>query len=206
MNTFLPHDLLWTENFDWLPADAPLWAVDALRKGHPVVVRRASGAVDQVAVGVRAGLREQRYATWMPMAVVQRRVRPEQLCDLPAMAQDWPALQALRALKPVLDATGLTWGVSGSAGFELATGCSALHQHSDLDLILRTAQPFDRQAAAQLLQHLHTPLCRIDVQLQTPHGGVALLEWAGAARQVLLKSSDGARLVSNPWQALEPVA
>jgi phosphoribosyl-dephospho-CoA transferase len=35
---------------------------------------------------------------------------------------------------------------------------------------------------------------------------VALREWAGAARQVLLKADDGARLVGNPWQLQERAA
>jgi phosphoribosyl-dephospho-CoA transferase len=81
-----------------------------------------------------------------------------------------------------------------------------LHQDSDLDLILRTPQFFDRPAALNLLTALQQAACRIDLQLQTPNGAVALREWAGTSRQVLLKTEAGARLVINPWAASECVA
>ncbi|KIU52427.1 phosphoribosyl-dephospho-CoA transferase [Pseudomonas putida] len=203
MNPYLPHDLLWTTALDGLPADAPVWAVNVLQQGRPVVVRRAEGAPGQVAVGLRGSNREQRYASWIPASSVQRQVSPEQLAAYPIGTRQWPALQALAQLRPVLDATGLVWGVSGSAGYELACGVAVLHQHSDLDLILRTPAPMSRLAARQLLERLRTPLCRIDVQLQTPGGAVALGEWAGDARQVLLKASTGACLAADPWQITE---
>lgn len=201
----LAHDLLWGLTPEHLPADAPAWAIDAIGEGHPVVVRRALTTADQIAVGVRGRLREQRYATLMAVAAIQRRVRPEELCHVES-DRDWPALQALVQLRPLLDDCGLSWGVSGSAGFELASGFAALHQFSDLDLILRTPQPLDRAQALELLKRLDAAVCPVDMQLQTPNGAVPLREWAGSARRVLLKSASGARLVMDPWQALEQAA
>lgn len=201
----LPHDLLWGMPLSALPDDAPQWCVEVLSLGHPVVVRRALVGVDQVAVGVRGRSRDQRYAAVMKLSDIQRRVQPEQLVSVTG-AHDWPALHALRQIQPVMSALGLPWGVVGSAGFELASGVSALRQDSDLDLILRTPQFFDRQAAADLINALEGTACRIDLQLQTPLGAVALREWAGTSRQVLLKAADGARLVCNPWKAIESAA
>lgn len=200
-----PHDLLWGMPVSALSDDAPAWCVEVISLGHPVVVRRALVDIDQVAVGVRGRARDQRYAAVMKRADIQRQVQPEQLVSI-AGAQDWPALRALRQIQPVMNALGLPWGVVGSAGFELASDLSALHQDSDLDLILRTPQFFDRQAAARLLDALEGSVCRIDLQLQTPLGAVALREWAGASQRVLLKAADGARLVLDPWHALESVA
>ena len=201
----LAHDLLWGLTPEHLPADAPDWVIEAMSDGHPVVVRRALTAADQIAVGVRGPLREQRYATLMAVAAIQRRVRPEELCHVES-DRDWPALNALAQLRPRLDACGWSWGVSGSAGFELASGFAALHQHSDLDLILRTTQPLGRVQAMELLTLLDATVCPVDMQLQTPNGAVALREWAGSARRVLLKNASGARLVMDPWQALEQAA
>jgi phosphoribosyl-dephospho-CoA transferase len=200
-----PHDLLWGMPVSALPADAPTWCVEVIGLGHPVVVRRAPVGADQVAVGVRGRSRDQRYAAVMSLADIQRRVQPEHLVSLP-FTGEWPALWALRQIQPVMNALGLPWGVVGSAGFELASGVSALHQASDLDLILRTPHLFDRQAAAQLLDALAGAVSRIDLQLQTPLGAVALREWAGPSQRVLLKAADGARLVLDPWHALESVA
>ncbi|MHA4978334.1 malonate decarboxylase holo-ACP synthase [Pseudomonas extremorientalis] len=190
------HDLLWGMTPAHLPADAPAWAKDAV---GTVVVRRAIVAPGFVAVGVRGRLREQRFAALMPMAAVQWRVAPEALRDV-VSTRDLPALQALDQLRPVL--APLSWGVTGSAGFELATGIEALHAQSDLDLILRTPEPLDRNDARDLLATLDEVTCAVDLQLQTPFGAVALREWAGPSRRVLLKTANGAHLVTDPWQAV----
>ena len=193
------HDLLWGMTPAHLPADAPAWAVDAISAGHPVVVRRAIAELGYVVVGVRGRLREQRFAAEMPLAAVQRRVAPEALRDV-VSSRDLPALQALAQLRSVLEQE--TWGVSGSAGFELATGIEALHARSDLDLILRTPKRLERADAEDLLAILDTTVCPVDLQLQTPFGAVALREWASGSRRVLLKTASGAHLVLDPWQAV----
>ncbi|MCL6705094.1 malonate decarboxylase holo-ACP synthase [Pseudomonas sp. T1.Ur] len=206
VSTFLAHDLLWGMTALQLPADAPGWAVESLDLGQPVVVRRALSSPGHVAVGVRGRAREQRYATSMPVVAVQRRVRPEDLCQVES-PRDLPALHALARLRPLLNASGWTWGISGSAGFELATGVEALHERSDLDLILRTPHRLGRLQAKELLALLDASVCAVDMQLQTPCGAVALREWAGSSRRVLLKDDVQARLVSDPWQpSLERVA
>jgi len=193
------HDLLWGMTPAHLPADAPAWAVDALGAGHPVVVRRAVAEPGYVAVGVRGRLREQRFAAVMPVAAVLRRVIPEALGSV-VSPRDLPSLQALAQLRSLLAQEA--WGVTGSAGFELATGIDALHAQSDLDLILRAPQPMTRVDAEDLLAMLDTAPCAVDLQLQTPFGAVALREWASGSRRVLLKTSSGAHLVLDPWQAV----
>ncbi|QXH53939.1 malonate decarboxylase holo-ACP synthase [Pseudomonas fakonensis] len=117
-----------------------------------------------------------------------------------------PALDALASIIPVLATTGLHWGPTGGVGYHLATGLDVLHAGSDLDVLLRTPTPFTRQAARNLLDILDCAPCRIDLQLETPAGAIALREWAGPANRVLLKSASGARLVSDPWSALECAA
>jgi phosphoribosyl-dephospho-CoA transferase len=203
--TVLPHDLLWGMPVSALPADAPDWVVEAVGLGHPVVVRRSLAPRALVAVGIRGPGREQRFAALMPRDAIKRRVRPEQLTHVQG-AHDWPALQALDQIRPLMDLLALPWGVSGSAGFELASGVAALHQNSDLDLIVRTPRFVSRDWAAELVQVLDRSVCSIDVQLQTPFGALALREWAGASRQVLLKSELGAWLVTQPWQPTEACA
>ncbi|WP_440094510.1 malonate decarboxylase holo-ACP synthase [Pseudomonas syringae] len=203
----LPHDLLWGMRLSALPDDAPQWAVDTVLAGQPVVVRRQAMPAGQVAVGLRGRGREQRYAASMWLTDVYRRVTPEQLIDSASeTVQEWPALRALRQVRPVMDALERVWGVGGSAGFELASGIAALHQDSDLDLILRTPQPFSRRCAAELVEALAASVCRVDVQLQLDQGAVALREWARPAGRVLLKTASGARLVSDPWHLAEVCA
>lgn len=205
VNTYLAHDLLWGMTAEQLPGDAPPWVIESISAGQPVVIRRALSAPNHIAVGVRGRLREQRYATSMATAAIQRRVRPEELCQV-SIDRDVPALRALNQLRPMLDACGWVWGVSGSAGFELASGFVALHERSDLDLILRTPQPLARAQAQQLVKLFDTAVCRVDMQLQTPFGAVALREWAKPARRVLLKNTTEAYLVIDPWNPQEQAA
>jgi len=205
VNMPLAHDLLWGMTPAQLPADAPRWAIESLAVGQPVVVRRALSAEGLIAVGVRGLLREQRLAAFMRVDSIVRRVSPEALCHVDS-ARDLPVMQALRQLRPMLDDCGWVWGVSGSVGFELASGFAAMHAASDLDLILRAAQPITRHQARELVAFFDRAACRVDMQLQTPFGAVALREWASASARVLLKNAQQAQLVVDPWQPLEQAA
>lgn len=204
MNPLRPHDLVWGMPPMALPAAAPAWARQVLASAQPVVIRRAACAEGRVAVGVRGQGREQRLAWDMPLALVNRHQSPESL-RWPA-DEGLPALRALAAVSALLDATGLAWGPTGGVGYQLASGVQVVHANSDLDLLLRTPEPFDRVQARVLLAQLERAPARVDVQLETPFGAVALREWAGTARRVLLKASLGARLVLDPWCGLEQAA
>ncbi len=195
-----PHDLLWGMRPEQLPADAPAWAVAVLAAGQPVVVRRARVAAGLVAVGLRGATRDQRLAALMPIEAIAHRLAPEDLLARQA-SEDLPVFRVLAELRPLLDALGHALGVTGSAGFQLATGLPTAHPDSDLDLLLRAERPLPRSEARPLLQLLEGRACRVDLQLETPLGGVALGEWAGGAARVLVKAAEGPRLVDDPWQA-----
>jgi phosphoribosyl-dephospho-CoA transferase len=202
--TFCAHDLLWGMTPDQLPAEAPDWARQVLIDGLPVVVRRATGDAGSVPVGVRGNHRAQRLAAWMARDAVQCRRRPEDL--RPCASAETPALAALGAVTPILDDLDLPWGPTGATAYQLATGLTVLHQASDLDLVVRSTAFFSREHARALQLALSHVPCRIDLQLETPNGAVALAEWAAGTRRVLLKHCDGARLVANPWCLVEQPA
>ena len=204
-----PHDLLWGLRPEHLPQEAPAWARAALGGHVPVVVRRAPAESGWMAVGVRGAAREQRYATWMRLSDISRLVTPQAVARAGRWRNHaqphWPALRALSQLAPRLDALGLAWGVTGSLGFELASGIAAAHPDSDLDLSLRAPYHLPREWARTLCRLLDEAPGRIDLQLETTHGAVALREWASEAPRVLLKTQNGPLLVSDPWQ-LQQVA
>jgi len=192
-----PHDLLWGLASDALPEDAPAWAHAVVRSAQPVVVRRAVSVAGKVAVGLRGPRREQRLACEMALDAITACVSPEALRG--AQAASLPPLLALEQVSARLEATGLAWGPTGGTAYQLATGVAVLHDSSDLDLLLRTPEALARGRARDLLAALDLAPCRIDVQLETPAGAIALREWASGAPRVLLKSSSGARLVADPW-------
>ncbi|WP_410160642.1 malonate decarboxylase holo-ACP synthase [Acinetobacter baylyi] len=196
---FRPHDLLWGMTCEMLPEDAPHWVKDAVGDDRPVVVRRAKSDSGIVPVGIRGMQRNQRFATHMNDNVITKCVQPESLVH-----QDlrlYPHLeQRLNAVASVMNHQHFVWGYTGSVGFELATGLKTVTQSSDIDLLIRTEQPMSKLDAQDILKRLADLNLRIDIQLQTPNGGVALQEWASVTGKVLLKRNEGAFLVENPWR------
>ncbi|WP_199103044.1 malonate decarboxylase holo-ACP synthase [Aquitalea sp. ASV11] len=203
----LPHDLLWLDSAAALVAESELpdWLPRYWHPGLPVVVRRAGVRPGLIAIGIRGPLRAQRCALWADSLQVCRVLSPEQL----AAEQGWrqhprlaalPTLQALQQAEATLQASGLVWGITGSAGFELATGQATLTASSDLDLLLRCPQPPAPSQLETLAAALADLPCRVDIQLQTPAGGMALAEYLRGGR-VLLKTGSGPLLLDQPPSA-----
>jgi phosphoribosyl-dephospho-CoA transferase len=132
------------------------------------------------------------------------RVTPENL----ATARGWRhsfrthwlgALRVLDAVDELFSSLGLAWGPTGSVGFELATGAAVAGPASDLDVVVRAPEPWSRARTRELAEDLARLPVRVDTQLDTPTGAVALTEYARGG-QVLLRTPDGPRLVRDPWR------
>jgi phosphoribosyl-dephospho-CoA transferase len=198
------HDLLKLRRLPTLP-DEPDWVRAAFACAPYAVVRRAESAAGFVAVGVRGAARHARYGTWAQTEDIEAITAPEQLASArpaPERAQ-FPAFIALQRLYDAQCLAASTWGPTGSAGFELATGLPAATESSDLDLLIRAPLPLSRDAARALLETLNTHAAlagtRVDVQLETPLGGVALSELASGRARVMVRGARGPRLVADPW-------
>lgn len=202
-----PHDLLWigTPHDIRSISGVPAWASPEWLSVAPVVVRReAVSEHGLVPVGIRGRARSERFAAFVARKRIARRVTPEAL----ARARGWranpalaslPCVRALACIASELDRLRLTWGITGSVGFALASGVSTLRVDSDLDLLLRAERPLPREEARALLSLLRAVPARIDMQVDTGHGGFALAEWAGNADRALLKTGRGPVLVADPW-------
>lgn len=202
------HDLLWVSEMPMAASGAPLpdWAVATCKQGAPVVVRRAPRSADgAIPVGLRGGARNERCAATVAVSTITRIISPETLATtIITIANDAPfaALRTLRALAPQLDALGWAWGPTGGAGFALASGLPALHADSDLDLVVRMPQAPSAEQCKRLvavLKNAECLNCRIDLQIDTGHGGFALRDWLASPHQTLLKTDHGPRLVADPW-------
>ncbi|GAC1500357.1 MAG: malonate decarboxylase holo-ACP synthase [Vulcanimicrobiaceae bacterium] len=183
----------------WMPVDdAPPWVRASLARAPWVVVRRACAR--EIAVGIRGQRRDQRFATRVRAADVRERLDPYALAaripDAPR-----PLDRAARDVRAYAARAGLRLGITGSYGFELASGVATTRAQSDLDAVV---------AGAHLVQsHLraHADTCerveretgvRVDIEVLLPAGGAALLDLVGAARQVLVKTNHGPMLVACP--------
>ena len=200
MEAWRAHDLLW---LDGLPdgASLPAWADSAGLQAAPLVVRRASTAPGRIPVGMRGMLRSERHACEVDAAAVVRRVTPEMLAHAPVPDFSCAALDALRQVALLLDATGWPWGPTGGVGFALASGLPVLRADSDLDLVLRIGAPPDLAQADALRAIAATvTACRLDLQIDTGRGGFAYAEWAAGRGRVLLKTDHGPVLTATPWE------
>lgn len=181
----------------WLPAafaDAPF-----------AVVRRAEAPAGFVPIGFRGAVRAQRHGAFAAHEAIELALSPEHLTDR-AIPAERRTIKAFRALRIIVDERWfdpLVWGPTGSVGFELATARPTATDTSDLDLLIRTPSPLLREQARALRQHMQTVEAaiglRIDAQLETPAGGVALSEWAQEKPRVMARSARAARLIADPW-------
>lgn len=199
------HDLL---RLRALPAadDLPPWLPDAFARGPFAVVRRAQAPAGCVAVGFRGADRAQRYGTFVPSEAVELVLQPERLRDRPVSSEriKLKAIAALRALLEDMHFDALAWGPTGSVGFELATMRPTVTETSDLDIVIRTPEALARDHARALRERTvrieQTFDVRIDAQLETPAGGVALSEWAQGKPRVLARSACGPSMTADPWR------
>jgi phosphoribosyl-dephospho-CoA transferase len=200
-----PHDLLWLADMTGLSSASPLpyWATPDWLAAAPVVMRRESVSdPDCIPVGLRGQTRSQRHQAYLSRQAIARCISPESLVAglaWPGHPGPLPALAALAALAPVLSATGLPWGPTGGVGFALASGLPVLRPDSDLDLVVRAFDPLSADQTALLLALRSSPLCRIDLQIETGYGAFSLSEWANGHRKVLLKTDRGPILTADPW-------
>jgi phosphoribosyl-dephospho-CoA transferase len=209
---WLVHDLLQISElsdlvyvgWELLPLSTRLWVERSLQEAPFVVVRRANLFDGMIPVGVRGSLRKQRFAAYLAPESICNRITPEQLTPARgwlanARAEEIPALKVLARLKEELPDFPLTYGPIGSIGFELASGLPIATSTSDLDLLIRATERVSMQLAQELVTIFSGSPCRVDAQLETPRGAVALTEYASGQTPLLLRQDAGPVLVDDPW-------
>jgi phosphoribosyl-dephospho-CoA transferase len=193
-----PHDLLRLSSVDLTPPDAPGWVSAALLATPWAVVRRAESTAGVIPVGVRGRRRADRYALTVTAGDIVDTVSPEVLTRRETRpGHRIPAMRTLDTVRSALDRTDLPWGPTGSVGFELATGVSTATDESDLDLLVRVPRLMPNVLAQ--LTELHglfmAQTARVDCQVETRWGAVALAELVAEKPEILIRTGTGARLI-----------
>jgi len=197
------HDLIRIKHAEDLVSDLPLpdWALLSLQRAPYVVVRRATHPDGYIGVGIRGTQRGQRAAAWLDLAEIEYVIQPRALnCPenwfLNYQEDPIHPISSLKQIAPILTNKGFDWGPTGSTGFELATGVITITDYSDLDIVMNVNIPFSPGKAAMLLEELEAAsISKLDIQLNTPLGGVSLRDYARSAK-VLLKTATGPLLTS----------
>jgi len=167
-----------------------------------VVVRRGRVSDGLIPVGVRGAQRHERCAGFTRLSEVLETRRPDQLRLL--LAEDSRrTLQAFRALSYLENhfvRLDMRWGPGGSVGYELASGIPAVRSGSDLDFILFAPKKLEITEAQDLWRMISSAPGKVDALVETPCCGFSLEEFATTSqRKILLRTSDGRILGSNPW-------
>jgi phosphoribosyl-dephospho-CoA transferase len=167
-----------------------------------VVVRRGRMSDGLIPVGVRGAQRHERCAGVTRLSEALETRRPDQLRLL--LAEDSRrALQAFRTLSYLeshLAGLDMSWGPGGSVGYELASGIPAVRADSDLDFILFAPRNLEITEAQDLWRMISSAPGKVDALVETPYCGFSLQEFVTALpRKILLRTSDGRILGSDPW-------
>ncbi len=198
-----PHDLLWVSQDDAIVIDGelPEWFTRQGIANYPVVVRRELLPENWIPVGIRGENRSQRLAAKVRYSDLIACLAPEDIVSRTISNMErfsgLPAITALNSL--VAKDLPYVWGVTGSTGYQLATGIEVMSEHSDLDLLFRCRNPLSFDHFKDLSQILGELPCRADAQIETPNGGFALNEWV-RDKKVMLKTSCGPIITTDPWQ------
>lgn len=199
-----PHDLIWIDSPRQLACRQPVpaWVTALWSPRLPLVVRRDCGLQERIPVGVRGTLRSERAAAWVNAGDITRVVSPEMLVQrfIEQPSGESEALPVMRALRKIASLNWpWAWGVTGSCGYMLASGVGVCRADSDLDLLIRCPRPMVSRDFSALMDLLPMLPCRMDIQLETPMGGVALAEWLRGGK-VMVKTSGGPLLADDPWR------
>jgi phosphoribosyl-dephospho-CoA transferase len=167
-----------------------------------VVVRRGLISGGLIPVGVRGAQRHERCAGFTRLSEVVETRRPSQL-RLRLAEDSRGGLQAFRTLSYLeshLVGLDMTWGPGGSVGYELASGIPTVRAESDLDFILFAPRKLDIKEAQDLWRMISSAPGKVDALVETPFCGFSLQEFVTTSpRKILLRTSDGRILGSNPW-------
>lgn len=206
----LPHDLVKIDIDEFFSdKEIPSWVIDSLAKVPLVIIRRGKIIDGKVPVGVRGVKREQRFAGYIPSTAVGEGyvITPHSLIqntwkNLPADRFELPAIKALPKIAPLLKK--YQWGISGSVGFELASGQATAKMSSDLDLIWYENKHLSQDEANNLLEQLNQFGVHADFQVVNGQKGFSLEEFAkSTSNTILVKTAQGPKLSTDPWAEIE---
>ncbi|WP_153733135.1 malonate decarboxylase holo-ACP synthase [Sporosarcina obsidiansis] len=193
-----PHDLLEIKCISDLISYSPLpdWVESSLNQAPFVVVRRARAEEGLVSVGIRGEKRNERFAAFLPIKQIQKQITPEQL----AASENWKgsAKELFRHMDEVsllMKKHSLTWGPTGSVGFELASRKETVTEMSDLDLLIRADGRFTQDFCRTINYDLKKVPIAIDVQVELPEGAFSLHEIVTTQEEkIVLRTMNGPML------------
>lgn len=197
-----PHDFVWINSLDDLPVESlPEWVISQWNIQLPLVVRREATAENKLSVCIRGIKPVQRFVTQIDKSAITHIMNVESLVANSRELQRsmfiaLPPVQVLLLLSQ--HNWPWTWGVTGSCAYTLATDIQSMLSGCDLDVLIRCPTRHEKEDFADFAIKANTPLCHIDIHVETPKGGFSLAEWF-KNEQVTLHTPQGDVVTADPW-------
>lgn len=202
------HDLLRVDCSSELISEIaiPDWVHGAVQRMRWVVVRRAAIHKGLIPIGVRGKFRHERFAAYLSYSSILEVKAPTQLVEhinlyTNSRKNIIPALSMIENIASYYSEVGVSWGPTGSIGFELASGYPVVHSGSDIDIAIFTPHPVEREIAADWDHFNQSFSFQIDALLETPQGACSLIEYVHATDRLLLRTKERPQMVRSPWNA-----
>jgi len=152
----------------------PPWVVNSPEAANYGVVRRMATSKDIVPIGLRGKTREQRAGTFIHKQEILRVITPESLINQMDKHEQQIYYSSLRKIREEFLKLNLTWGPTGSVGFEIATSHKVTSTNSDIDISIYIKE-IDHHLLVEVNQFIDKLEFRIDAQVEIPQLGAFLL-------------------------------
>ncbi|KLN96584.1 malonate decarboxylase holo-ACP synthase [Moellerella wisconsensis] len=198
-----PHDFVWINDASEIISEQPLpeWVSMQWNSSLPLIVLRKQQYDGKIVVGLRGIKRSERFDVLIDKSSITHIMNIESLVSNPIELQRsmfiaLPQVQVLLLISQ--HQWPWKWGVIGSCAYTLVTDIQSMYSDSDLDVLIRCPTLQQKEDFAQFAIKANTPLCRIDIYVETPKGEFSLSEWF-KNDQVSLKTATGTVLTAFPW-------
>lgn len=187
------HDIVQFESIHHIETsiELPEWVKETPASQNFGVVRRMPITNKTVPIGLRGDTREKRYGALIHESNIVQVICPKSLVNRLDKFNHQLYFSALTKIKEEFEKYKLSWGPTGSVGFEIATSIPVTTDTSDIDICLYLDQ-IDMELLVKVGSFLETLDRRIDVQVELPSIGAFILNDC-------LKNSDAGFIVKTKF-------
>ncbi|HWL11502.1 MAG TPA: malonate decarboxylase holo-ACP synthase [Ureibacillus sp.] len=170
------HDLVQFETIADLEnsLNVPDWVKHAPASQNFGVVRRMPITNKIIPIGLRGDTRDKRHGAFIDESKIVQIITPQSLVNRIEQFKDQIYYPALKDIKDEFEKHNLTWGPTGSVGFEIATGIPVTSPTSDIDICVYVDE-IDTEQLRVIGHFLESRNRRIDVQVEVPAIGAFVL-------------------------------
>lgn len=170
------HDIIKFTNIDKLKrySSIPEWVYTTPSAFNFGVVRRMPISNKLIPIGLRGEGRAQRFGTYIHEDHIIEVIKPNSLVNRIDEFNDRFYYPTLKSIRDEFKKLNLTWGPTGSIGFEIATNINVTSLKSDIDLSIYM-EAIDDELFMKVGEFLKSLDRKIDVQVEVPILGAFLL-------------------------------